>query len=144
MKNRQSIIAGAVVLLFVVAGVFFLLNKPDGSSDIADDPIGDAPIIAMISPDTYQEYFGDKAHMLLDVRTPGEFNGGHIPGAMNISVETLAGRLSDVPQGQPIVVYCRSGNRSATASQILADAGYSEIYDLGGIITWQAAGLPVE
>jgi len=42
------------------------------------------------------------------------------------------------------VVYCRSGNRSATASEILADAGYNDIYDMGGIIDWQNAGYPVE
>jgi len=48
-----------------------------------------------------------------------------------------------VPSDVPVVVYCRSDNRSATASQILDRAGYETVYDLGGIIAWSAQGLPV-
>jgi rhodanese-related sulfurtransferase len=99
-----------------------------------------------ISPGAYQSQFTttDTRHLLLDVRTPQEFASGHIPGAVNISVETLASRLNEVQTGQPIVVYCRSGNRSAQAAQILASAGYSTLYDLGGIIDWQAQGFPIQ
>jgi rhodanese-related sulfurtransferase len=82
--------------------------------------------------------------LLLDVRTPEEFNSGHIAGAVNIAVEQLSERLSEVPQDKPVVLYCRSGNRSGQAAQILERAGYTQIYDLGGIITWQQQGFPVE
>ncbi len=100
--------------------------------------------LARINPQEYQSKFaGTAGHVLLDVRTPAEFNSGHIANAVNISVETLASRLNEVPKGMPIVVYCRSGNRSATAAQILADAGYREVYDLGGIIDWQRLGFPI-
>ncbi len=92
----------------------------------------------MLSPSGYRAQFGDNTpHVLLDVRTPAEFAEGHIPGAVNIPVDALQSR--DVP----VVVYCRSGNRSATASQILDRAGYETVYDLGGIIAWSAQGLPV-
>ncbi|MFP4323568.1 MAG: rhodanese-like domain-containing protein [Anaerolineales bacterium] len=99
-----------------------------------------------ISPAAYQEEFGLNAdnHLLLDVRTPEEFNSGHIPGAENIAVQELARRLNEVPADQPIIIYCRSGNRSAQAAQILYSAGYGDVYDMGGIIDWQAAGLPVQ
>ncbi|MCA9914215.1 MAG: rhodanese-like domain-containing protein, partial [Anaerolineae bacterium] len=83
-------------------------------------------------------------HLLIDVRTPAEYASGHIAGSINIPVEELSNRLSEVPQGEEIVVYCRSGNRSATAARILADNGYSPVYDLGGIIAWQSAGYPLE
>lgn len=103
------------------------------------------PIVEVISPQTYTTAFLDegKNHFLLDVRRPDEFATGHIEGAANISVETLANNLSRIPKDVPIVVYCRSGNRSAQAADILADAGYTEIYDLGGIIDWQRLSLPV-
>lgn len=103
------------------------------------------PIVEVISPQTYTTAFldADRDHFLLDVRRPDEFAGGHIEGAANISVETLANNLSRVPKDVPIVIYCRSGNRSAQAANILADAGYAEIYDLGGIIDWQRLSLPV-
>ncbi|KXK49367.1 MAG: rhodanese domain-containing protein [Chloroflexi bacterium OLB13] len=98
----------------------------------------------MLSPSGYRAQFGDNTpHVLLDVRTPAEFAEGHIPGAVNIPVDALQSRLSEVPSDVPVVVYCRSGNRSATASQILDRAGYETVYDLGGIIAWSAQGLPV-
>lgn len=98
----------------------------------------------LISPAQYQEQFSAATHTLIDVRTPEEYSAGHIADSVNISVDSLASRLSEVPKDAPVVVYCRSGNRSATAAQILVQAGYTNVYDLGGIQAWQAAGLPVE
>jgi rhodanese-related sulfurtransferase len=83
-------------------------------------------------------------HLLLDVRTPQEFASGHIPGARNIPLQNLAQRLGEVPADQPVIIYCRSGNRSQTAARLLAQAGYTQLYDLGGIMQWQAQGLPVQ
>ena len=90
-----------------------------------------------------RQFSDDSDHLLIDVRTPGEYESGHIPGAINISVQTLPDRLDEISRDQPIVVYCRSGNRSATAAEILVDAGYSPVYDLGGIQDWVSAGYPV-
>lgn len=99
-----------------------------------------------LSPAAYQSQFmaDNTSHLLLDVRTPEEFASGHIHGAVNIPVDLLESRLSQIPTDQPIVVYCRSGNRSARASQILAQAGFAAIYDLGGLIDWTAQGFPIE
>jgi rhodanese-related sulfurtransferase len=66
---------------------------------------------------------------LLDVRTPEEFAAGHVDGARNIPVQVLGGRLRDVPKGR-VVVYCRSGGRSASAAALLRQAGY-EVFDVG-------------
>ncbi len=98
----------------------------------------------VISPAQYVAQFSTVEHLLLDVRTVGEFQSGHIAGAANIPVETLAMRLAELPKGKPIVLYCRSGNRSAQAARILRSAGYADVYDLGGIIVWQAQGYPIE
>lgn len=74
---------------------------------------------------------------LLDVRTPGEFASGHIPGAINVPVQELERRLAEVGgKDQEIVIYCRSGNRSATAKRMLAQAGFSKLHDLGAIGNW--------
>ncbi len=135
--NRNGFVILAVVLVVIASGAL-LLNGTGAQT--TTDAVG-----GLISPQVYQQQFISQAqsHFLLDVRTPEEFASGHIEGASNISVQTLAQRLAEVPRDQPIVVYCRSGNRSAQAARILAQAGYTDVYDLGGIITWQAAGYPV-
>lgn len=75
--------------------------------------------------------------LLLDVRSPAEFAGGHIDGARNIPVDQLAGRLAEVgPKDKAVVVYCRSGARSSSATQVLRSAGYTQVYDLGPMSAW--------
>ncbi|MEW5742762.1 MAG: rhodanese-like domain-containing protein [Myxococcota bacterium] len=80
----------------------------------------------------------DKA-FLLDVRTPEEFAEGHIAGATNIPVQVLESRLSALPakKDQDIVVYCRSGARSARAKAMLEAAGFTKVHDLGGMSNWE-------
>ena len=74
---------------------------------------------------------------LLDVRSVEEFDSGHLDGALNIPVDELEKRLSELePKGQGVVVYCRSGMRSARAAKTLAAAGFSEVGDLGGMSNW--------
>jgi rhodanese-related sulfurtransferase len=76
--------------------------------------------------------------ILLDVRTEQEFVSGHIAGAVLIPVDEISARLAELPEDKstPIIVYCRSGNRSATAARMLINAGYRTVYDLGGINSW--------
>lgn len=74
--------------------------------------------------------------LLLDVRTTAEFREGHVPHALNVPVQELPGRLAEVgPTSRPVVVYCRSGGRSAAASQILRGAGY-QVKDIGPMTAW--------
>lgn len=72
---------------------------------------------------------------LLDVRTPGEFSGGHVEGAVNIPVGDLGGRVSEVDQDRPVVVYCQSGGRSASAAELLRGQGYT-VHDMGAMSAW--------
>jgi phage shock protein E len=120
------------VALVLIAGAVILLGG-DGDADAA-------VINERISPSEYQSDFASKEHVLVDVRTPEEYNQGMIEDAININVEELASRVDELPKDEPIVLYCRSGNRSAQAAQILEDAGFTEVYDLGGIIDWTAQG----
>jgi rhodanese-related sulfurtransferase len=70
--------------------------------------------------------------VLLDVRTPAEFAGGHAEGALNVPLQQLSGRLSELPNDRPMVVYCLSGGRSATAATLLGRHGYT-VFDAGGL-----------
>ena len=101
--------------------------------------------IAQITPAQYQQQFlsATTPFVLIDVRTPKEFASGHIAGAINISVQTLMTRLSEVPKGKPLIVYCQSSTCSAEATGILNSAGYSNLYDMGSILAWTTAGFPI-
>lgn len=75
---------------------------------------------------------------LLDVRTVDEFSGGHVEGATNIPVQELEAKLSTLPakKDQDIVVYCRSGHRSAMAKEMLEKAGFTKVHNLGPMTNW--------
>jgi rhodanese-related sulfurtransferase len=78
-----------------------------------------------------------KGAMLLDVRSPGEFEGGHIDGAVSIPVQELAGRMDELGDKRgEIVIYCQSGSRSAMAKRLLESSGFANVHDLGGIGQW--------
>jgi phage shock protein E len=75
--------------------------------------------------------------VLLDVRSTEEFQQGHPPEALNIPVQVLAQRLSEVgPVGTPVVVYCAAGGRSAVAAKLLREGGFPEVFDLQSVRNW--------
>lgn len=74
---------------------------------------------------------------LLDVRSPAEFAGGAVPGAINVPVQVIAAQIAAVAQpSETLVIYCAAGGRSAVATQILRSMGYKDAYNLGGIGEW--------
>lgn len=80
-----------------------------------------------------------KEVIILDVREQDEYDSGHIPGAVLLPVGTIDDTTAAqvIPEkDSTVLVYCRSGNRSKTASAALADLGYTDIYEFGGINTW--------
>jgi rhodanese-related sulfurtransferase len=82
----------------------------------------------------------------LDVRTPGEFNEGHIEGAKLIDFQSgnFESEIATLDKTKTYAVYCRSGSRSGQAVKIMSDAGFTNIYNLdGGVIDWANAGLPL-
>jgi phage shock protein E len=75
--------------------------------------------------------------VLLDVRTPEEFRDEHVPGAVNVPLQELAARLGEVgPRDRTVVVYCRSGRRSAEATRLLEHAGFRHVHDMGAMLEW--------
>ena len=80
----------------------------------------------------------EEGYIILDVRTQEEYDEGHIPGATQISHEEIAEKAEGVltDKNQLILVYCRSGRRSKIAAEALAELGYTNIKEFGGIIDW--------
>lgn len=86
--------------------------------------------------------------VVIDVRSPGEFEGVHIPGAWSLPLDTLGERVDDVralvDHGQEVVLTCRTQNRSATAQALLTEAGLPSLPILvGGVVAWQEQDAPV-
>lgn len=69
---------------------------------------------------------------IIDVRTPTEFNGGHIKNAKNIPLQSLGNNLSKINKNKPVITCCASGARSAAAKNILKNNGFTEVYNGGG------------
>ena len=85
--------------------------------------------------------------IVIDVREPAEIAQGKIPKAKHIPLGELKGRLAEMEKykTKPIIVVCRSGNRSAGACGVLAKNGFTDVYNLaGGMVAWGQANLPVE
>ncbi len=84
--------------------------------------------------------------VILDVRTPEEFDAGHLDGAIMLDFyePDFADRLAELDPDVPYLLYCRSGNRSGQTAEILRDLGFSDVADVdGGVVAWADAGLPL-
>ena len=104
---------------------------------------GGSDAVTAVTPADAIAVLAEPGVTVLDVRTPAEFDSGHLAGAVNIDIEggAFEQQVADLPQDATYVVYCRSGNRSGTATKQLADLGFTDVYDVeGGIVAWQAAG----
>ncbi|MFI6875556.1 rhodanese-like domain-containing protein [Streptomyces sp. NPDC050400] len=96
--------------------------------------------------DAHRRTQGDDAPaVLLDVRERGEWNAGHAPGAVYAPLSGLAAHsaLPQAAQGRPLIVICRSGNRSQKAAELLSARGLDAVDVKGGMKAWAAAGHPV-
>jgi rhodanese-related sulfurtransferase len=82
------------------------------------------------------EYVLEQKPFLLDVRTPEEFSAGHLPGAVNIPVDELRGRLAELPRDGQIAAYCQVGQRGYLATRILRQRGFNAVNVGGGYKTY--------
>lgn len=92
-----------------------------------------------ISQEEAREMMDTQEVLVLDVREQDEYDSGHIPDAVLLPVGTITEDTAAeiIPEKDTtVLVYCRSGNRSKTAAQALANLGYTHIYEFGGISTW--------
>src|SRR3954471_16869127 len=96
-----------------------------------------------IAPERAQQLVGEGAR-IIDVRNPEEHDAGHIPGDELVPFDQLKERAPELGQSQPLVLYCRSGDRSGAAVQALRASGYDAYSIDGGILAWTEQGLPIE
>jgi len=143
-RPRQHFLAraSAAVALLVVA-----FAGCGGSDDAApDDTTQDegSTTAELIDPARGEALVAEGA-VLIDVRTPAEFEEGHIEGAMLASLESgdFEAQLEDLDPSSSYVLYCRTGNRSARAAALMVERDFEQVYDMGGIIEWEASGRPV-
>lgn len=126
-----------------------------GASPAPSAPSAGAPSAAAVQPGTpgatdvsgLQAAMAAGSVVLIDVRTPGEYGDGHVPGAVNIPISELEGRLSELEphKAGALHLICASGGRSGRATDLLASKGWAQPINVeGGTRAWIAAGLPVE
>lgn len=115
-----------VIAALVVAGLF-IMGFGSGKSDL-------------VSYEELQAKLAQKEKLvLLDVRTQEEFAEGHIAGAVLLPYDEIEEKVANLlpEKDKPIIVYCRSGRRSAIAAKSLRGLGYKDVRDFGGISRWQ-------
>ena len=118
-------------ILFLLFSLLLLLTGCSGNTTDSS--------YQQITQEEAKEMMDTQNVVILDVREQNEYDGGHIPGAVLLPVGSIdeAAAAEVIPdKDSTVLVYCRSGNRSNTASSALAELVYTNIYEFGGINTW--------
>ena len=129
MKNIIFVLF--LCMIFSSCGTANKSASPDGEG-------GKSSYIRISQEEAKKMMEADDGHVIVDVRRADEYASGHIPGAILVPNESIGTeKPAELPDlDQIILVYCRSGNRSAQAAKKLADLGYKNVYDFGGIMSW--------
>ncbi len=113
----------------------------------ASQGVGASILAAMdgeYSPRQVADLLREGEIQLIDVRAPHEHEAGRIAGGSLIELATLSGRADAIDRDRPVVFYCRSGGRSAMATEAFRQAGYDAHNMSGGLLQWERDGLPLE
>jgi phage shock protein E len=139
---KLTLWAALILTVLTVIGC----NTPTTTSTQSDTAaIHPATLPASVDVQTVASLKGQEDVLVLDVREVNEYEAGHIPGVTLIPMGEVANRLNEIPKDQTVIVTCRSGNRSGQVADYLRQNGYTNIHNMeGGIVAWEAAGLPVE
>ena len=127
-------------LLLTFVGLFVAVGC---SSPSAATPTDMSSPVRVVTAQEAVEMLEDR--VVIDVRLPEEFAAGHLAGAVNIPVEAddFGDNIEVLEHGEAYLLYCRTGRRSAMAADIMAQAGFSDVVDAGGMDTLVAAGAPL-
>ena len=144
MKKNLRNLAALLLLASLAIGIVATGGCTTTSESTDGTTIAET-ISAQGAFDLIQGNAGSADFVIIDVRTPEEFAGGHIENAINIDyyASTFESDINALDKDKAYLIYCRSGNRSGQALDIMEDLGFQEVYDLGGgINAWKSAGLP--
>lgn len=99
------------------------------------------PVVDVIEAERHMH---DPGSVLVDVRTPEEYESGHAPDAINIPLDTLSSRAKELQPFTQIYLICRAGGRSDAAARVLHAGGLTHVIDVNdGMMAWHGAGLPI-
>ena len=137
-----------LIFLLIISLTLFSSCSGNMNNEVSENTTANTTENTINNSFTYEQISGEEAKRLMDTetdfiivdaRTEEEFNEGHIEGAILIPEYEISERAEkELPnKDQLILVYCRSGRRSKIASQALADLGYTNVKEFGGIIDWQ-------
>ena len=152
MSHKNRLVLLLVTLLSVV-GLLVACSTPSTTSVQSAPSTSVSPsetFFRVVTPQEAKRLIdqnqGNPNFVVLDVRTPQEFQSGHIKGAMNLDfyAPDFPQQLDKLDKSKTYVVYCRSGHRSAKAVALMKRLGFQRVYDVqGGIRAWAARGLPI-
>lgn len=117
-----------MVIIVAVLGLFSVVSAQE------------KPAAKVLEPKDYSLLIHEEGLQLIDVRTPEEYKAGHVKGAVNVDFlsEDFSEKMSEFDKKKPVLIYCRSGNRSGKAAVILHAEGFMDITDLkGGYMAWE-------
>jgi rhodanese-related sulfurtransferase len=135
MRTARAMLATVAVLALVTAAC-------GGGATTVE------PVIETVSPERASEIVdGVDGVVVLDIRTPEEFAQARLAGAVNIDfyADDFEDRLAELDRGTDYVLYCRTGNRTSVAREIMRQLGFESVHEIdGGIVNWYETGLPIE
>jgi len=124
-KANTKVVIWAVVALAIVGVGFMMFSPSDAGAQVEN-----------VSADRMSE-LAQTGTVIIDVRTSGEYEAGHIPTAINMPVDQLSSVASSLDPAVPVAVYCATGSRSAGAVEYLKGAGFKKIYHFNqGMVAW--------
>lgn len=132
-KNLSLATFGIIVAVLAILIYYTQIQLPGTKISYGDITVEQAKILIESKPSL----------TILDVRTQEEYDSGHIEGAILIPISELEDRLDELSKNKEMLVYCRTGNRSSTAVNVLRANGYTKIFHMkNGITAWTQAGYP--
>jgi rhodanese-related sulfurtransferase len=140
MEIKKSTIQKVLIglsIIFVVGLLIMILPSSNNGNDSNESSVDQS--LRTVSPEEFESSLGATNSVLLDIRTPQEFESGRIEGAKNIDFysSSFKSELDDLDKDIEYQIYCNSGNRSATALTMMKDLGFTNVIELdGGISAW--------
>jgi phage shock protein E len=126
--NSNTLLIVIIVVLIAAGGFYFIRSA--AAADKSEGYADPAALAKLVAEKTEPD-------VLVDVRTPEEYAAGHIPGALNIPYDTIAGNNPAKEKDALVILYCRSGNRSGIAKRTLDAQGFTRVENFGAVGRWK-------
>jgi rhodanese-related sulfurtransferase len=147
MVNKKLVIASIVCVVIIISGIYIAFIKDDSDTGSnSKQSITAEDITTKEAFDLIQNNSENPNFVILDVRTLDEYNSGHIENASMLDFynESFRDDLDQLDKDDTYVVYCRTGNRSRSATDIMVELGFKDVHNmLGGIVQWDKDGYKI-